>query len=45
MVVDPIAGAIVDITTGKEYVCSRLPENIMELVRDGGLIAHLMKNK
>nr|WP_325240189.1 3-isopropylmalate dehydratase small subunit [uncultured Oscillibacter sp.] len=43
--VDPIAGAIVDITTGKEYVCSRLPENIMELVRDGGLIAHLMKNK
>lgn len=41
--VDPIAGAIADVTTGKEYVCSRLPENIMELVRDGGLIPHLMK--
>ena len=43
--VDPIAGAIADITTGKEYACSCLPENIMELVRDGGLIAHLMKYK
>ncbi len=41
--VDPLAGTIINITTGKEYVCSQLPENIMELVQDGGLIAHLMK--
>ena len=43
--IDPIQGAIADLTTGKEYTCTPLPENIMELVRDGGLIPHLLKQK
>jgi len=41
--VDPLAGIVVNVTTGKEYSCSPLPNNIMELVKDGGLIPHLLK--
>ena len=41
--VDPLAGKIVNVTKGEEYVCSSLPENIMELVKDGGLIPHYKK--
>lgn len=43
--VDPIAGVILNATTGKEYSCSPLPPNIMELVKDGGLIPHLLKQR
>ncbi|MDR7868722.1 MAG: 3-isopropylmalate dehydratase small subunit [Sporomusaceae bacterium] len=41
--VDPIAGTIRNITTGKSYQCTKYPENIMKLVNDGGLINHLRK--
>lgn len=41
--VDPMEGVILNVTTGKEYRCSKLPANIMELVQDGGLIPHLKK--
>lgn len=41
--VDPTQGTIRDLTTGKDYVCSRLPDHIMALVNDGGLISHLAK--
>lgn len=41
--IDPILGAIFNITTGREYTCVPLPPNIMELVKDGGLIPHLKK--
>ena len=41
--IDSLKGAIHNITTGKEYTCMPLPENIMELVQDGGLIPHLQK--
>jgi len=41
--VDPVGGVIVNETSGEEYSCSALPENIMELVRDGGLIPHYQK--
>ena len=43
--IDPIRGAVANLTTGKEYTCSALPANIMELVQDGGLIPHLKKQK
>lgn len=43
--VDPLAGIITNFTTGKDYACLHLPENIMELVNDGGLIPHLLKQK
>ena len=41
--VDPIAGTIRDLTTGKDYTCTALPPHILELVNDGGLIPHLEK--
>ena len=41
--VDPINGVILNVTTGEQYKCSALPENIMELVKDGGLIPHYQK--
>lgn len=41
--VDVSAGRIHNLTTGREYLCDRLPDNILELVQDGGLIPHLQK--
>lgn len=41
--VDPAAGTIHDLTSGKEYTCTALPPHILELVNDGGLIPHLEK--
>ena len=41
--VDPLAGQIRDLTTGKQYTCTALLPHILELVNDGGLIAHLEK--
>jgi 3-isopropylmalate/(R)-2-methylmalate dehydratase small subunit len=43
--VDPLAGLLVNVTKGEEYACSPLPEHIMELVRDGGLISHYQKRQ
>jgi len=41
--VDPGAGTIFNLTTGKQYSCDPLPDHILELVNDGGLIPHLKK--
>ena len=41
--VDPIEGVILNVTTGEEYRSKPIPENIMELIKDGGLIAHYKK--
>ena len=41
--VDPSQGIVKDLTTGKTYQCSALPDHILELVNDGGLIPHLKK--
>ena len=41
--VNPSTGTINDMTTGKEYLCSKLPDHILQLVNDGGLISHLEK--
>ena len=41
--VDASNGVIHDLTTGKEYKCTALPDHILRLVEDGGLIAHLEK--
>ncbi len=41
--VDPIAGTIRNFTTGKSYQCTKYPDNIMQMVNDGGLINHLKK--
>jgi 3-isopropylmalate/(R)-2-methylmalate dehydratase small subunit len=41
--VAPSTGRILNLTTGKEYLCDPLPNHILELVKDGGLISHLEK--
>jgi 3-isopropylmalate/(R)-2-methylmalate dehydratase small subunit len=41
--VDPLAGRIKNLTSGREYGCTALPEHILKLVDDGGLIPHLEK--
>ena len=41
--VSPIEGTIYNVTTGKKHQCSILPEHILELINDGGLILHIRK--
>lgn len=41
LAVYPSSGLIKNLTTGKEYSCPPLPEHILELVNDGGLLEHL----
>jgi len=41
--VDPQAGIIKNLITGKNYQTTSLPAHIMELIEDGGLIEHLEK--
>jgi len=36
-------GAVVNATTGERYECAPLSPNIMEIVRDGGLLEHVEK--
>lgn len=39
----PEKGVIYDLNTGKSYNCSKIPEHIMSLIRDGGLVGRLEK--
>lgn len=41
--VNPMEGIIHNITKNEYYYCTRFPENIMELMEDGGLLKHLEK--
>ncbi len=41
--VDAVAGRIVNHTTGETLDCEPLPEHLMAMIRDGGLIPHLKK--
>ena len=43
IVVDLLNGTIEDITTGKMYQGSKLPEHVLSIVEDGGLKNHLKK--
>lgn len=43
--VDPLKGSICDLTTGKQFQCSPLPENIMEIIEHGGLLGDLAWKK
>ena len=43
IVVDLLNGTIEDITTGKTYQGSKLPEHVLSIVEDGGLKNHLKK--
>jgi 3-isopropylmalate/(R)-2-methylmalate dehydratase small subunit len=39
--VDPVAGTIKNQTTGTVFACRPIPAHLMEMVKAGGLIAHL----
>jgi 3-isopropylmalate/(R)-2-methylmalate dehydratase small subunit len=41
LVVDPIAGAIKNLTQDQHLTCRQIPAHLMMMVRNGGLIAHL----
>jgi 3-isopropylmalate/(R)-2-methylmalate dehydratase small subunit len=41
--VDPEAGSIEILNTGKTLACEAIPPHLMQMVRDGGLLAHLEK--
>jgi 3-isopropylmalate dehydratase, small subunit len=41
--VEPTTGRISNLTTGKNYISEALPDHIMKLVEDGGLIQHSKK--
>lgn len=41
--IDPEAGVIEDLTSGERFSCGKVPPALLELIEDGGLIAHLEK--
>jgi len=41
--VDPIAGTVTDHDSGATFACEPLPQHLLEMVRDGGLMPHLQK--
>ncbi len=41
--VDARAGRVVNRTRGEEYACDALPPFLLEMIEDGGLVAHLEK--
>jgi 3-isopropylmalate/(R)-2-methylmalate dehydratase small subunit len=41
--VDPVAGRVENLDTGETFACEPLPEHLMEMLRDGGLVPHLRK--
>ncbi len=41
--VDAAAGVVQNVTTGETLSCESLPDHLMEMVADGGLIPHLKK--
>ena len=41
--VDPVAGTVANQTQGKDYGCDPIPAHLMEMITDGGLMAHLKK--
>jgi 3-isopropylmalate/(R)-2-methylmalate dehydratase small subunit len=40
---DPASGRLTNRTTGEELRCEPIPEFLMQLIRDGGLVPHLEK--
>lgn len=41
--IDIVNGMIYNTTAGEAYPCSKIPEHIMELITDGGLVENLKK--
>lgn len=43
VVVDGVAGIVINETTGERLTCERLPPHLVAMIADGGLVAHLQK--
>ncbi len=43
LVVDPVKGSVENLTTGDTLAADPVPEHLMEMVADGGLMEHLKK--
>jgi 3-isopropylmalate/(R)-2-methylmalate dehydratase small subunit len=43
LAVDPLLGKVDNLTTGDSLTCEPLPGHLMEMIGDGGLLAHLEK--
>lgn len=41
--IDPVAGTVENRTRGRTFACEPLPEHLMEMLADGGLLPHLEK--
>ncbi|NQU61523.1 MAG: 3-isopropylmalate dehydratase [Rhodospirillales bacterium] len=41
--IDPLAGKVENLTTGETLACEPLPEHLLAMIADGGLLAHLQK--
>ena len=41
--VDPLAGTVENLTTGETLEAEPLPEHLLTMIADGGLLAHLEK--
>ncbi len=41
--IDAVRGQVRNLTTGEAYACDTVPEHLMTMVADGGLMAHLKK--
>jgi 3-isopropylmalate/(R)-2-methylmalate dehydratase small subunit len=41
--VDPEAGRIENLSTGEALACEPIPDHLMQMLRDGGLVPHLEK--
>ncbi len=41
--IDPVSGRVENLTTGETLECEPLPEHLVEMIKDGGLIPHLKK--
>jgi 3-isopropylmalate/(R)-2-methylmalate dehydratase small subunit len=41
--IDPLKGQIDNLATGESFTCDPLPEHLMEMIGDGGLMSHLRK--
>jgi 3-isopropylmalate/(R)-2-methylmalate dehydratase small subunit len=43
LAIAPEDGRVENLTTGETYACEPIPPHLLEMIRDGGLIAHLEK--
>lgn len=43
LAIDPLAGTVENLTTGETLPCEPLPEHLLAMIADGGLLPHLEK--